>query len=245
MIRLLFLAFLLLLATACSSAKTTQTKTAEEYLLEGERLFEKGQYSEAIASWEKVREAFYSPELNVLAELKIAEAHFLAKDYVEAAAAYEDFLKQHPDHPRTAEVFFQLGMSFYHQMLTIDRDQTATHNALVTFETLLKRFPDDPKSEEARALAAHCRDRLAEHELYVGRFYLRTGQYQAAIKRLQGIFTRYPDFPNLDQAYLYLGQAYLKNGEHQQAAAAFNALIKAFPQSEHLAEAQKHLETPD
>jgi outer membrane protein assembly factor BamD len=245
MIRLLFLAFLLRLTPACSSAKTPPTKTAEEYLLEGERLFEKGQYSEAIASWEKVREAFYSPELNVLAELKIAEAHFLAKDYVEAAAAYEDFLKQHPDHPRTAEVFFQLGMSFYHQMLTIDRDQTATHNALVTFETLLKRFPDDPKSEEARALAAHCRDRLAEHELYVGRFYLRTGQYQAAIKRLQGIFTRYPDFPNLDQAYLYLGQAYLKNGEHQQAAAAFNALIKAFPQSEHLAEAQKHLETPD
>ncbi len=243
--RLLFLAVLLLLVAACASTKDSQPKTAEDYLLEGERHFENRQYENAIASWQKVREAFYSPELNVLAELKIAEAHFLAKDYVEAAAAYEDFLKQHPDHPRTAEALFQLGMSFYKQILSADRDQTATHNALVTFETLLKRFPDDPKKAETQALAARCRDLLAEHELYVGRFYLRTGKYQPAIKRLQQIPARYPDFHNMDQAYFYLGQAHLKNGEREQAAAAFHSLIKEFPQSKHLPEAQNLLGTTD
>ena len=236
--RLLFLAVLLLLATACASTKDTQSKTAEEYLLEGERYFENGQYQQAIASWEKVRETFYSPELNVLAELKIAEAHFLAKDYVEAAAAYEDFIKQHPDHERTPQVLFQLGMSYYNQILSADRDQTATRNALVTFESLVKRFPADPKKPEAQVLIARCRDRLAEHELQVGHFYLRTGAYQAAINRLQGVFSLYPDYSHRDRVYFYLGQAYLKIGERQQAAAAFNTLFNEFPQSEYIKEAQ-------
>lgn len=243
--RLLCLAVFLLLATACATTDAGKPKTAEDYLLEGERLLESGRYQEAIASWEKVRQAFYSPELNMLSELKIAEAHFLAKDYVEAAAAYEDFLKQYPNHPRTAEVLFQLGMSYHKQILSADRDQTATQNALVTFESMVKRFPDDPNKDEARTLIARCRDRLAERELYVGHFYLRTGKYPPAIKRLQKIPENYPDFANLDQVYFHLGQAHQKNGDLQQATAAFATLVENFPQSQHLREAQRFLAPRD
>lgn len=240
--KLLFPAALLLLATACTSTVVPPPRTADYYLQEGESFFDKGLFEEAIASWEKVRDTYYSPELNVLAELKIAEAHFLAGNFVEAAAAYEDFLKQHPDHERTAQVLYQLGMSYYNQMLSADRDQTATRNALVTFETLLKRFPADPKKEEVEVLAARCRNRLADHELYVGRFYLRTGEYPAAIRRMVGIFSLYPNYFSRDRVYFYLGQAYLKSGERQRAVAAFNTLFKEFPQSEYIIEAQKIVE---
>ena len=75
-------------------------------------------------------DTYYSPELNVLAELKIAEAHFLAGNFVEAAAAYEDFLKQHPEHERTPQVLYQLGMAYYNQILSADRDQTASRNVV-------------------------------------------------------------------------------------------------------------------
>jgi len=173
--------------------------------------------------------------------LKIAEAHFLAKDYVEAAAAYEDFLKQYPNHPRTAEALYQLGMSYYKQILSADRDQTATQNALVTFENLIRRFPDDPNREEVQKMIVQCRERLAERELYIGHFYLRTGKYLPAIKRLQTIPESYPDFANLDQVYFYLGQAHQKNGNRQQAVDAFETLVRNFPQSQHAREAQQFL----
>lgn len=240
--KLFFPVLVLLLATACTSTVVPPPRTADYYLQEGEGFYDKGLYEEAIASWEKVRDTYYSPELNVLAEMKIAEAHFLAGNYVEAAAAYEDFLKQHPDHEHTAQILYQLGMSYYNQILSADRDQTATRNALVTYEALLKRFPADPKEEEVGVLAARCRDRLAEHELYVGRFYLRTGEYQAAIHRLKGIFSLYPNYFKRDQVYFYLGQAYLRIGDRQQAIAAYNTLFKEFPQSEYIIEAQKIVE---
>jgi len=233
---------LLLLAAACTPTVVPPPRTADYYLQEGEGFFDKGLYEEAIASWEKVRDTYYSPELNVLAELKIAEAHFLAGNFVEAAAAYEDFLKQHPEHERTPQVLYQLGMAYYNQILSADRDQTASRNAMVTFETLAKKYPADRNIEETTVLAARCRDRLAEHELYVGRFYLRTKHYAAAIDRLKGIFTLYPNYFFRDKAYFYLGQAYLESGERQQAVATFNTLFREFPRSEHIIEAQKIVE---
>jgi outer membrane protein assembly factor BamD len=240
--RLLLPALFSLLLAACAQTVVPPPRSADYYFQEGEGFFDKGLYEEAIASWEKVRDSYYSPELNVLAELKIAEAHFLAGNFLEAATAYEEFLKQHPDHERTAEVLYQLGMSYYNQMLPSDRDQTATRNALATIESLVKRFPKDPRREEVEVLASRCRDRLAEHEVYVGRFYLRTGQYPAAISRLEGVFSLFPNYFHRDEAYFYLGQAYLKNGDRQKAVNTFNTLFKEFPRSEYIIDAQKILE---
>ncbi|HKJ29303.1 MAG TPA: outer membrane protein assembly factor BamD, partial [Desulfuromonadales bacterium] len=83
----------LFLIPACSSKVVPVEKNAAFYFQEGEEFYEKGLYKDAIASWEKVRDSYYSPELNTLAELKIAEAHFLGEEYIEAAVAYEAFLQ--------------------------------------------------------------------------------------------------------------------------------------------------------
>ncbi|WP_432823086.1 outer membrane protein assembly factor BamD [Trichloromonas sp.] len=239
----LFAAFVvLLLATACASTVVPPPKTADHYLQEGETFFEQGLYDDAIANWEKVRDSYYSPELNTLAEMKIAEAYFLSERYIEAATAYEDFLKQHPNHPRTAELLNQLGLSYYNQILTPDRDQTATKNALVTFNDLLKRFPDYPRQYELKEKIAQCQDRLAEHEMIVGNFYLRTEKYQAAVNRISPIFNRYPDYSKKDEAYYYLGHAYLMLENRQQAANAFNILYREYPSSKYVLAAQKLVE---
>ncbi len=240
MIRInLAVAALMIAVSACAPTKQSASQGADYYFQEGEKYFEKKLYDEAISSWEKVRESYYSPELNILAELKIAEAYFLAGRYVEAAAAYEDFLKQHPDHKRTPEVLYQLGLSYYEQMLSPDRDQTATRNALATFEILLDKYPDDPRAEEVGFLIRRCKDRLADHEFDVGRFYLRTDHYEAAIMRLNDLFARYPNYFYRDRAYYYLGRAYMESQQKDKAIETFNTLYREFPKSEFVLKAQK------
>jgi outer membrane protein assembly factor BamD len=230
--------FFLVLLTGCMSSGPPASKTALEYYREGEEKFASGQYTEALESLEKVREIYESADLNMQAALKIADTHYAAEDYVEAAAAYEDFLKQHPGHPQTARVLYQLGKSYFQQILAIDRDQTATRNAMVAFESLLNLYPDAPQSGEVPDLIRYCRDHLAESELYVARFYLKTDEHAAAIGRLRGILDAYPDFSGMDKVRFYLGLAYLESGHPPLAAVQLETLLKEYPRSDLYGEAE-------
>ena len=240
-----FAPILILVAMVAACAPQTivpPAKQASVYFQDGEDFFERGLYQDAIASWEKVRDSYYSPELNALAELKIAEAHYLAEQYIEAAVAYEEYLKNHPDSPRVPEVLHKLGLSYINQMLDVDQDQTATLHALNAFRTLLARFPQYRLREEAQIYADRCINQLAGNELYVGQYYLNTGHYKAAINRFEGLFKRYPNYLDRDRAYYYLGQAYLKDGQREKAVENFNTLFREFPISEYIISAQKFVE---
>jgi outer membrane protein assembly factor BamD len=237
--RLLLLPALFLALAACSATQTPPpNQTAEYYFRLGERNFEHSMYKEAIADWEKVRDTYYSPELTALAEIKIAEAHYKAEEYVEAAAAYEDFLKQHPNHEKTPQILYRLGMSYYKQILSPDRDQTATRNALATFESLLRKYPNISEKGEVQAYIMECRNILADHEFYVGNFYFRTDHDPAAVGRLKGLIAEYPDYPELDKAYFILIRAYLQEGKRDLAQDALNALSQKFPASQYLPKAR-------
>lgn len=236
------LASLLLLPACAPKTVVPPAKQASIYFQEGEAFFEQGLYPDAIASWEKVRDSYYSPELNILAELKIAEAHFLAEQYVEAAAAYEAFLKNHPDHAKVPDVLFQIGLCYNNQMNASDQDQTPTRKALAAFETLRQRFPQDRRKEETQVYIDRCLNQLAANEVVVGRFYLKTEKYQAAISRLEGVFKRYPNYYDRAEAYYLLGQAYMLAGEKVKASEAFNSLFNQFPHSEYIIAAQKFIE---
>ncbi len=238
--RFLFLFILTLLLAGCSQ-KAAPRHSAEKYFQEGESFYESNLYEDAIASWEKVRDTYYSPELNMLAELKIAEAYYQSERYEEAVTAYSDFLKQHPNDSRIDDVLYRLGLSHYQQILSADRDQTSSRNAAAVFEELIRRFPDYPQAEEAGYLIQRCRNRLAEHEVYIGNYYLKKDHYQAAINRLELALKNYPNYYYRDEAYYYLGQAYLKMGDKDKAKTTFNLLFEQFPGSEYLIEAQKVL----
>ena len=240
--RYLLLILFCLFLSACGNSKDKDQKSAETYFLEGEKYFEGEHYDKAITSWEHVRDAFYSPELSMLAEMKIAEAYYKSKQYEEAAIAFDDFLTQHPNDYRTATVLYRMGLSYYQQIVVPDRDQTSTQYALDSFEELVKRFPDDPQAQEARNLILRCKTRLAEHEVYVGRFYLRIDQYQQAIDRLEGVLKSFPQYYYRDEAYFYLGQAYFKASQPDKAKSTFDKLFQEFPGSDFVERAQKILE---
>jgi outer membrane protein assembly factor BamD len=238
----LLLLSLILLAACAPKTVVPQTKQAGTYFQEGEEFFEKGLYKDAIASWEKVRESYFSPELNTLAELKIAEAHFLSEEYIEAAVAYEAFLTNHPNNVRVADVLFQLGLCYTYQILSDDQDQTSTVSALNAFTTLQERFPKDRRKEEVQIYIDRCLNMLASSELNIGYFYLRTKSYSASINRIERLLKKYPNFYKRDEAYFYLGQAYLFVGENEKSMVAFNTLFNDFAGSEHILDAQKFIE---
>jgi outer membrane protein assembly factor BamD len=232
----------LFLIPACSSKVVPVEKNAAFYFQEGEEFYEKGLYKDAIASWEKVRDSYYSPELNTLAELKIAEAHFLGEEYIEAAVAYEAFLQNHPNHARVPDVLYQLGLAYTYQMLAPDQDQTSTVSALHAFQSLKERYPEDRRIGEVQIYIDRCLNMLATRDLIVADYYLRTGYYSASINRIEGLLATYPSYYQADKAYFVLGQAYSFIGENEKSITAFNTLFDDYTGSEYIPDAQKFIE---
>ena len=232
---------MIVLTAACSSSRPTPEQDAVKSFQSAERLLERGLWEDAITAWEQVRDTYYTPELSMLAELKIADTYFLSDRYPEAALGYSEFLRRYPNDFRAPTVLFRLGQSYYRQILSRDRDQTNTRLALNTFEEFLRKYPANPDADQAAQLALRARTRLADHEVYVGRFYLQRKQYQPAISRLENILKEFPDYYFRDEAFFFLGRAYIGAGKTDQALQVLEKLIEEFPTSVYHDRARKIL----
>lgn len=241
--------FKLLVITAMTSAllqgcSTPQVnKPADVLYKEGEQFFQDGRYEDAIAQWKKVKETFQSPELSTKAELNIADAYFLNKDYIEAAAGYEDFRKLHPKHQLADFALYRQGMSYFNQIHGIDTDQTPVKNAQMTFASYILLYPEGAQLAEVKEKNRECRDMQLQYELYVGRFYLKTDAYKAAIGRFEQSLKMFADSARRDEVLYYLGRAYLEDGQKAKGREIFGQLAREFPGSEFIAEANKAMDS--
>jgi len=220
----------LALLVACASAPPV-TKSAQAYFKDGETAYAGGHYEDAITQWKKVKDSYSSPELSTQAELKIADAHYDNKGFIEAAAAYEDFRKLHPAHEKSAYAFYRLALSHYYQITGFDTEQTPVKNAVIAMDSFLNRYPDSEHAAEVRLKLADCRIKQMDYEIYVGSFYLRTGKYRSAIKRLNEALVKFPESPKLPDTLFYLGKAYVKSGDKVQGQKVFKRLSTEFPTS--------------
>ncbi len=180
-----------------------------------------------------------SPPYTVLAELKVGDCHFLKKEYVEAVACYEEFKKTHPSHEEIPYVQFQIGMSHFNQMLTLDRDQTSTKKALSSFEYLIASYPPSLFTEKAREKIGVCKRRLADHEFYIGNFYYKEGRFEAAAPRFEGLLERFPKTPEEDKTLYLLGKSYLELDQWRKAETAFRRIVTEYPKSSYAEEATR------
>ncbi len=183
----------LLLVSGCAWFEPKEEKTAQELAKDGMDQFNRGRYNESIASFEKLKDWYPFSKFVPFAELKIADANYNIKEYEEAVAAYEEFESLHPRNEAIPYVIYKIGLCYFKQIDTIDRDQTTAKKALNTFKRLKKQFPKDSYTIKAEEHIKKCLKSLTGHELYVGLFYLKSKHYKAALHRFKSILTNYSD----------------------------------------------------
>ena len=119
------------------------TAPAQQLAWDGMDAYEDGDYKDAIEYFQKLKDFYPFSKYAILAELKIADSHYHLEQYEEAIFAYSEFEKLHPRNEAIPYVIYQIGLCFFVQIDTIDRDQTPAAMALSTFQRLNKQFPDD------------------------------------------------------------------------------------------------------
>lgn len=191
--------------TSCSwFSQELKEKPAQELIQDGVQAYEEGQYSSAIKNFEQLKDWYPFSRFAILAELKIADANYHLEKYDEAITAYEEFEQLHPRNEAIPYVIHQIGRCYYERIDTIDRDQTSAQKALNVFKRLIQQYPDDPYTQQAKGYIIKCLQSLAGHDFYVGQFYYKAHQYQAALKRFMAVLTKYPDMGIHHKALQYI-----------------------------------------
>lgn len=168
-------------------------KPAADLIQDGIEAYEDGRYQQAIKNFEQLKDWYPFSKYAILAELKIADAHYRLKQYPEAIQAYEEFEQLHPRNEAIPYVIYQIGRCYYDQIDSVDRDQTPAQKALETFQRLMRQHPEDGHAVKARSHIQVCLKSLAGHEFYVGMYYYKAERYEAARHRFLTVLTQYPD----------------------------------------------------
>jgi outer membrane protein assembly factor BamD len=197
---------LALLVAGCAWFQVEDQMSAQELAQDGMDQYTSGNYRKAIDSFEKLKDYYPFDKLAILAELKIADAHFNLEEYEEAIVAYEEFANLHPLNEAIPYVIYQTGLCYFNRVDTIDRDQTNALKALEIFNRLTRQHPEDPYAFKANEKAKECLKSIAGHEFYVGLYYYKSKHYKAALVRFRSVLSQYPDVGVHQQALHYIAR---------------------------------------
>ena len=219
--------------------------SAAEALTQGKALMAKEKYAKA----RRFLSHAFEVEPNSLSGreslLLLADSYYLdggSANDIQAEAKYRDFLNRFPTSAQAAYAQYQIANSLAERMEKPDRDQSATVKALEAYNELLRLYPASEYVAPANERLKTVRDRLAEHEFVVGRFYLDLRVPGSAVVRLERLVNEYPGYSHLDKALYYLGLAYSRGrgpDDAGKATATFERLRKEFPDSPYIGEIPK------
>jgi outer membrane protein assembly factor BamD len=221
---------LALILSGCAWFQSADEESSEDLVGDGMYHYENGSYRKAINAFEKLKDWYPYSKYAILAELKIADAHYRLEEYDEAIAAYESFERLHPRNEAIPYVIFQIGNCYFERIDSVDRDQSVAEKAMAVYARLVNQFPDDEYAIKARENIKICQKSLAGHEFYVGMFYYKAAHYRPALKRFKSVLANYPDVGIHQKALQYITlceQALGENPEESEVAETEEALDPA------------------
>jgi len=203
-----------LVLTGCTSLQqrldkflgVEESNTAQELAWDGMDAYENGKYATAIEKFQKLKDYYPFSKYAILAELKIADSHYQREEYEEAIFEYENFERLHPRNEAIPYVIYQIGICYYDQINTPDRDQTSARKALETFQRLIKQFPQDQYSHRSEEKISKCLKSLVGNTYGIGVFYYKAKHLKAALQRFMSIISDYPDVGYHQQALEYIAK---------------------------------------
>jgi outer membrane protein assembly factor BamD len=239
-LRLLFLAPVLLPVLEVSCASTGSrgpVNTVEDMYAQAMDNLKNNLYPEALDGFETIKARFPYSKFAALADLRIADTHYERQSYVEAIDAYRNFLKYHPTHGEAPYAMFRIAEAYQQQMPTdffilppsAEKDQATTKLAISAFRDMLTRYPTSEYAEKAQTKLDQCRRRLADHEMYVARFYFKRDKWLASALRAEGVLRDYGGLGLDPEALLIAGSSRFYTKELVEARVHLTKLETEFP----------------
>lgn len=195
-------------------------------------------WEEAILLMQEVKRKYGYSRYARLADLRIADAQYHQEKYPEAIGTYKGFVHDYPNDPEVPYARYKIAKALYEQSSQSlllppleERDLATIHDAHSTIQALLQDFPGYKHARELKYMLEVVTGILARHELYVARFYLAEGNFEAAVARCQYALRNYESSGLEAEAMVLLGETYMKMKKRNRARAVLRQMLALYPDS--------------
>lgn len=192
---------------------------------------DKRQYRLAAAQFDEVERQHPYSVWARRAQLMSAFSYYVSGEYQESIGAAQRFLSLHPGSREAPYAYYIVALSYYNQIMPVNKDQKITQQALDSLGELVRRYPNTDFASDARLKIDLARDHLAGKEMDIGRFYQNQGLHLAAITRFRTVIQQYDTTSHTSEALHRLVEAYLAMGIPEEAAKAAAVLGNNYPES--------------
>lgn len=196
--------------------------TAEQIYKRGEFLLEdkKAKKGEALTYFQEVERLYPYSEWAKRALIMQAFTLHKFKKYEEARAAAQRYIDFYPGEEDAAYAAYLLALSYYDQIDEVGRDQGLTYQALQALRVVIEQYPDSEYAKSAELKFELAFDHLASKDMEIGRYYLKRGNYTAAINRFRSVVQDFQTTTHTAEALHRLVEAYLALGLNDEAQTA-------------------------
>ncbi len=245
---LFFILYSFLNLSGCGSEPTHEDWTADRFYSEAKKALDTGDYTKAIKYYEMLETRYPFGKYAQQAQLDVIYAYYKYDEPESALVAADRFLKLYPRHEKVDYVYymkgvvnFELTQGLLDRFLPLDRSQRDQGTAVQSFRNfskLVTRFPKSKYSKDAKLRMIYLRNRLAESELNIARFYMKRGAYLAAANRAKTVIASYQGTKAMPQALIILAKSYKILGLKELSSDALRVLKLNYPNSEGIAEVE-------
>lgn len=154
--------------------------------------------------------------------LDIMYVYYRAHMKEQAIDAADTFIRENPTHPRVDYAYYIKGLVYFERlpnaferMFDVDMSQRPPGEARKSFEAfyrLVSLYPQSEYAPDARQRMIYLRNRLAEYEIHVARYYVDRGAYIAALNRCKTVLEQYDGSPSSRDALILSSQSYRNLG---------------------------------
>jgi outer membrane protein assembly factor BamD len=198
--------------TGCKSrdgADTPMTDPAVVYE-RARKSLSNGDYPTAIRIYEALMARYPFAAETRQSRLDVIYGYYRAGESDSAIDAADTFISENPTHPRVDYAWYLKGLTDFERMpnfmerwFRVDLDKrppTQARRSFLSFSTVVEQYPNSDYAHDARRRMVYLRNRLADYEIAVARYYVDRGAYVAAAQRAKVAIEEFDGSPAVREA---------------------------------------------
>ena len=231
MFKNLFLIFLItFLISSCLSKKNKVKENNEtissvydidDQLLkvykEGMKALEEGDVNYAVKKFNEAEIIYPKSKWAMKSSLMTIYAYYSQNYFADAVFYAERHLKNYPQDKNISYVHYLIAMCYFEQIEDKAKDLGPLIESKKIFEYVVEEFPETDFALDAKYKLNLITEIMAEKEMYIGRYYMKTEKWIGAIKRFKKVVDDFGDTAYVEEALHRLVEIYYKIGLEEEA----------------------------